>query len=54
MSSEEFNKLKKMLTAVKLDKNDSIRIYLLCQECIKKIKILGKGEVTKDKDYYIA
>jgi CRISPR-associated protein Cas2 len=54
VSKEEFIKLNKMLAAVKLDKNDSIRIYVLCQECLKKIKILGKGEITKDKDYYIA
>ena len=48
--------LKKMvssLTRVSRDKEDSIRIYQVCKECKKAIRILGTGEVSEDKDVYI-
>ena len=54
VKQEELKKLTKMLEQVKLEKNDSIRLYRICAECSGKIKIWGHGEVTKDKDYYIA
>ncbi|MCS7231165.1 MAG: CRISPR-associated endonuclease Cas2 [Elusimicrobiota bacterium] len=37
-----------------IDKNeDSIRVYEVCECCLKKIKILGIGEVTKDLEVYV-
>jgi len=32
---------------------DSIRIYRICEGCLKEITIIGSGEVTKDLDFYI-
>jgi CRISPR-associated protein Cas2 len=32
---------------------DSLRIYALCARCEGIIKIIGKGEITKDEDIYI-
>ena len=46
---ELLEKLKKLMT----EKEDSIRIYPLCQECSTKAVILGKGEPTKEDDVYI-
>ena len=54
IQEDELLKLEKMLTQVELDEDDSIRLYHLCQACINKVKIWGQGEVTKDKDFYIA
>jgi len=54
LDDAELAELRKKLSAVKLDKSDSIRLYKICGECAKKIKIFGKGKVTKDKDFYIA
>ena len=54
VTEKEFKKLKQALQKVKLADDDSIRLYRLCEICIKKITIWGKGLVTKDKDYYIA
>lgn len=36
-----------------ISEKDSVRIYALCGKCDKLVKILGKGEVSKDKDVYI-
>jgi len=54
ITEDEFNKLKTVLAKVKLENEDSIRLYRLCETCKSKIKIWGSGEVTEDKDIYIA
>ena len=50
----ELKRLHKLLDKVKLLENDSIRVYQICSDCSRKITIWGLGEVTKDKDFYIA
>jgi CRISPR-associated protein Cas2 len=35
------------------EEEDSIRIYCLCASCEKVIRIIGRGEVTKDRDVFI-
>lgn len=37
-------KLKKIISP-----EDSIRIYSLCSQCMKSIRILGTGTITKDE-----
>ena len=32
---------------------DSLRVYEVCEGCKPKIKIYGKGEVTKDEDVIV-
>jgi len=54
VNKEELQKLKEMIGKVELGKEDSIRLYRLCLECKKNVQIWGVGEVTEDKDYYIA
>ena len=54
ITQKELSKLKVILKKVPLSENDSIRLYKICEQCAKNIKIWGKGEVTKDKDFYIA
>lgn len=34
-------------------KHDSVRIYRLCANCEGTVRILGRGEVTKDMDFYV-
>jgi len=38
---------------VKLDSDDSIRLYRLCEGCVKTVQIWGSGEVTKDPDIVV-
>ena len=54
VKQKELSKLEKLLAKTKLEEGDSIRLYKLCSDCVKNIKIWGEGEVTKDKDFYIA
>ena len=54
ITPEEYEKLQKMLTEVELGPDDSIRLYPICESCKKKIIIWGEGEVTEDKEIYIA
>jgi CRISPR-associated protein Cas2 len=54
INEQEVAELQKLLANVQLGKNDSLRLYRLCGECLKQIKIWGKGEVTQDRDFYIA
>jgi len=46
---EMVRRLKELLN----EEEDSIRIYYLCDQCLKKTDLLGKGELTEDKDIYI-
>lgn len=53
LGDELFKKMFSSLTRVIRSEEDSIRIYQLCKECKKAIKILGTGEVSENKDAYI-
>lgn len=46
---ELLQRLKKIIDI----KEDSVRIYTICNACLKKTKIVGEGELTKDIDIYI-
>jgi len=35
------------------EKNDSIRIYQICETCLKKVVLLGKAELTKEAAFHI-
>ena len=53
ITENELTKLLGLINKVKLVENDSIRLYYICEACVRKIKIWGQGIVTKDKPYYI-
>ncbi|MBN2093054.1 CRISPR-associated endonuclease Cas2 [candidate division KSB1 bacterium] len=54
INAEELKRLEKLLDKTQLAKNDSIRVYQICETCKTKIKIWGKGDITQDKEFYIA
>jgi CRISPR-associated protein Cas2 len=41
--------LEKIITMLKpfAEGNDSIRVYQLCDACVKKVVLLGRGELTE-------
>lgn len=53
LSDELLKEMVLYLKKIVYDEEDSIRIYQVCKECKKAIKILGTGEVLEDKDVYI-
>ncbi|MEN3012994.1 MAG: CRISPR-associated endonuclease Cas2 [Endomicrobiia bacterium] len=34
-------------------KEDSLRVYTICSSCLKKITVIGVGEVTKDIEVFV-
>jgi len=48
-------KFKEMIedTVSLIEQDDSLRFYNLCDGCLKRIKVFGSAEVTKDQDVYI-
>jgi len=50
---EIINKIISELNEIINPNEDSVRIYLLCSNCVSKIAIIGCGEVTKDLEVYI-
>ncbi|MBN2093470.1 CRISPR-associated endonuclease Cas2 [candidate division KSB1 bacterium] len=53
LKPKELTKLTGVLDKVKLEGEDSIRVYQICQSCLERIKIWGIGEITQDKPYYL-
>lgn len=52
LSETQLANLKKKL-APHVKPEDSIRFYRLCRECVGRVDILGAGEVTGERQYYI-
>lgn len=50
------NLLNKMVARIKrivLEKDDSVRVYSICANCERVIKVIGQGKVSKSEDVYI-
>lgn len=52
LSESQLASLKKKL-APHVKPEDSIRFYRLCKECVGRVEIIGAGEVTEERQYYI-
>ena len=53
LNSDLLEKLVARIDRIVVEKDDNVRIYGLCASCERAIRIMGKGEVTKDEDIYI-
>lgn len=53
IDSEQLAMMEGRLTKVLNGKEDTIRIYQLCEGCVKRIRVYGKGEVTRDQEVYV-
>lgn len=47
LTPEELEKLLRKAKKVMQEKEDSLRIYCLCQTCRSKVRLVGQGEVTQ-------
>ena len=53
LEAESLADLKQRL-AEKIDSSeDNVRYYVLCDACLKKVEIHGKGQVTQDQGYTV-
>ena len=53
LASEQLDRLRLRLLSLIKPSEDTIRFYYLCEECKRKLIILGKGMVTEDEEVYI-
>lgn len=52
LTEMQLAKLKEKLAKC-MKPEDSIRFYRLCKECVGRVDIIGTGEVTTERQYYI-
>lgn len=53
LEAESLADLKQRL-AEKIDSSeDNVRYYVLCDACLKKVEVQGKGQVTQDTGYTV-
>lgn len=43
----------KEVTKLLEEKEDTLRVYRLCDGCLSRVLVYGIGELTKDKEVYI-
>lgn len=53
VDDEMYARLIESLKKTKLGKEDKIRVYRVCANCVEVIQIYGIGEVTHDPDYWV-
>jgi len=53
VEEKEFLIMLKKLEKAVFPKEDSVRIYVLCKECVSRIRIIGIGKVQEDPDLVI-
>jgi len=53
INEQQLKEIKEKTKNIVDKEKDSIRIYIICENCLKKIDIIGIGEITRDLDFYI-
>ena len=53
LEKDLLDKMANRIDKIIVEKEDSVRIYPLCGNCEREIRVIGKGEVTKNEDVYI-
>ncbi|WP_435547387.1 CRISPR-associated endonuclease Cas2 [Desulfobacterium sp. N47] len=53
LNQELFDKMIGRIETIIMEAEDSVRIYGLCANCERVIKVIGTGEVSHDEDVYI-
>ena len=53
LNQELFDKMIERIETIIMEAEDSVRIYGLCANCERVIKVIGTGEVSHDEDVYI-
>ena len=53
ITPKQLQKLRERLKAVIKEKEDCLRYYILCEECVRRIEVVGLGVVEKTKEFYL-
>lgn len=54
LSSKQYEKMKEEIKRLLDIKEDLIRFYRLCKDCVCRSELLGEGEFTEDVDMFLA
>jgi CRISPR-associated protein Cas2 len=53
LEPENLTELKRRLAEKIEPTEDNVRYYILCDACLKKVEVQGKGQVTQDQGYTV-
>ncbi|MBW2166091.1 MAG: CRISPR-associated endonuclease Cas2 [Deltaproteobacteria bacterium] len=53
LDKNPLDKMADRINKILIEKEDSVRIYCPCANCEREIRVIGKGEVSKNEDVYI-
>lgn len=53
LEADSLSDLKERLDKVIEAAEDNVRYYILCDNCVEKVEIQGKGGVTGNPDYFV-
>lgn len=53
LEPENLSDLKQRLAEKIEPTEDNVRYYILCDACLKKVEVQGKGQVTQDQGYTV-
>lgn len=53
LEPKHYQEMRRKLGKLVVDKEDSIRFYQLCRDCLANVEIVGRGGLTQDAELYI-
>ena len=54
LGKDEIKKMKRDVRKILRPKSDHLRYYFICQACKEKIQVIGRVEVTSEKEVIVA
>lgn len=53
LTEQHLTKMLNKLLKIINEKEDSVRVYKICESCKKNVKIFGSGKISEDEEIYI-
>lgn len=53
LDTKGYERLLRQIEHFPLGDEDKIRVYRICADCVERVKIYGKGELTEDVEFYL-
>jgi CRISPR-associated protein Cas2 len=53
LDERHFRRLSERIRDIPLRGSDKVRIYHVCRSCVAQTRIIGPGEVTSDRGFYL-
>lgn len=53
LNQQQLEEMEGRLLRLLDSENDTIRLYLLCENCVGKVRVHGRGMLTRDEEVYV-